>query len=218
MRTNRRRAAVAMAAVATAAVTATTAAPATAAQEQSGQQAGQRSLAKVLAADGAKFDRNRHDFDILDAAVTAVLGAKANSPVAVLADGSTRLTAFLPTDAAFRNLAHQLTGKRPGTEKATFAKLAKAVDVDTLEAVLLYHVVPGATVTYKQALGADDVELDTAAGAPLKVNVKGRSVWLRDLDKDDRNARVVRGLRNINQGNKQIAHGIDRVLRPADLP
>jgi len=147
-----------------------------------------------------------------------VLGAKKNSAVGVLADGSVALTAFLPTDKAFRKLATELTGKRPATEKATFTTIAKAVDVDTLEAVLLHHVVPGATVTYKQARGADGARLDTAAGAPVEVNVYHRTVRLRDADKNDRNPAVIRGLANLNKGNKQIAHGIDAVLRPSDLP
>jgi len=43
-------------------------------------------------------------------------------------------------------------------------------------------------------------------------------VILRDADTDDRNARVVEDRKNINQGNKQIAHGIGQVLRPVDLP
>jgi hypothetical protein len=42
-------------------------------------------------------------------------------------------------------------------------------------------------------------------------------VILVDKDKDARNPRVIIPLRNINKGNKQIAHGIDRVLRPIDL-
>jgi uncharacterized surface protein with fasciclin (FAS1) repeats len=218
MRTNRKTATV-LAAVATAAVTATTAAPATAGPSTAEQQQqSQRSLAKVLAADGNRFDKKWNDFDIVHRAVTTVLGAKKGSAVGVLADGSVALTAFVPTDQAFRRLAYQLTGKRPGTEKATFAKLAKAVDVDTLEAVLLYHVVPGATITYKQALAADGARLDTAADAPLRVNTYRHTVRLRDLDRDDRNPAVIRGLSNINQGNRQIAHGIDMVLRPADLP
>ena len=42
-------------------------------------------------------------------------------------------------------------------------------------------------------------------------------MFLRDADTNDRNARVLRALRNVNQGNRQIAHGINRVLRPMDL-
>jgi hypothetical protein len=48
----------------------------------------------------------------LDNAVGAVLAAKPNSPVAVLADGNVPLTAFLPTDGAFRRLAHSLRAIR----------------------------------------------------------------------------------------------------------
>jgi hypothetical protein len=42
------------------------------------------------------------------------------------------------------------------------------------------------------------------------------SVRLIDADRNDRNPRIVRF--DINKGNKQVAHGIDRVLRPVDLP
>jgi hypothetical protein len=41
-------------------------------------------------------------------------------------------------------------------------------------------------------------------------------VQLRDADRDDRNPYVVQP--NLNKGNRQIAHGINRVLRPTDLP
>jgi len=150
--------------------------------------------------------------------VTTVLDAKPDSPVAVLADGSTPLTAFVPTDVAFRRLVGQVTGQQPETEKRTFAQVANAFDVDTIEAVLLYHVVPGATVTYRQAGQADGAKLATALdGGTLRVRVHDR-VILRDADTDDRNARVVEDRKNINQGNKQIAHGIGQVLRPVDLP
>lgn len=179
---------------------------------------GTRSLATVLAKDGAGFDRNANDFDILDAAVTAVLMAKPDSPVAVLADGTTALTAFLPTDRAFRRLAQELTGKHHRSEKAVFTDLATTLGVDTIENVLLYHVVPGATVTYKQALRSDGAVLTTAlTGSTLTVDVRRhRRVVLVDADTNDANPQVVRA--NINKGNLQIAHGINRVLRPVDLP
>ena len=72
----------------------------------------------------------------------------------MLADGNTALTAFMPTDRAFQRLVRSLTGSTPRTEKKTFAAVA-GLGIDTVETVLLYHVVPGATVTYKQALKAD---------------------------------------------------------------
>ncbi len=179
---------------------------------------GQRSLATVLAADGHHFDHRWGDFDILDAAVTTVLKAKPGSAVGVLADGSVALTAFLPTDRAFRRLVHDLTGKRPRSERATFNQLAKAAGVDTIEQVLLYHVVPGATITYTQAKASDGAALKSALGPVIRVNVRkhGR-IALLDRDPNDANALVKRSARNINKGNKQIAHGVNRVLRPADL-
>jgi uncharacterized surface protein with fasciclin (FAS1) repeats len=97
-----------------------------------------------------------------------VLGAKPDSVVAVLADGSTPLTAFLPTDRAFRKLAYSLTGHWYRSESRVFTRLAGTLGVDKIESVLLHHV-----------------------------------------------PRVVQ--RDINKGNLQIAHGIDRVLRPIDL-
>jgi uncharacterized surface protein with fasciclin (FAS1) repeats len=199
----------------TGAVFATAAAPAEAGDKH---KPGNRSLATVLAADGSGFDKNPHDFDILENAVLAVLAAKPHSPVGVLADGKVRLTAFAPTDAAFRHLVADLTGKRIKSERKVFKTLA-GVGIDTVEAVLLYHVVPGATITYKQALKADGAKLQTALeGAKVKVKVRGKRVILVDKDRDDRNPRVILRLRDINKGNKQIAHGIDRVLRPIDLP
>ena len=179
---------------------------------------GQRSLAKVLAADGHHFDHRWGDFDIADKAVLTVLKAKPNSAVGVLADGSQKLTAFLPTDRAFRRLVHDLTGKKPRTERATFNRLVKATGVDTIEEVLLYHVVPGATITYAQAKRSDGAALKTALGPTVRVNVRkhGR-IALVDKDPNDANAVVKRSARDINRGNLQIAHGISRVLRPADL-
>jgi methyl coenzyme M reductase beta subunit len=179
---------------------------------------GETSLAEVLDADGNKFDKNWDDFDIVHRAVTTVLGEKPDSDVALLADGSVTLTAFIPTDRAFRSLVTKVAGSKPKTEKATFNAIASTFDVDTIEAVLLYHVVPGAKINYKTALGADGASLDTAAGAPIKVKVKGKTVRLVDADTDSLNPKVIRKAANINKGNKQIAHGISRVLRPLDLP
>ncbi len=181
------------------------------------QAAGDTSLAQVLAADGHHFDHRWGDFDIVDKAVSTVLAKKPGSKVAVLADGSVAATAFLPTDQAFKRLVTDLTGKRKHTERAVWRTLARLVDTKTLEAVLLYHVVPGATVTYRQARKADGARLTTALGSKLRVNVTRHGVRLIDADRNDRNARVLPRLRNINKGNAQIAHGVDRVLRPINL-
>jgi len=176
---------------------------------------GEVSLVEVLGADGTKLDRNWEDFDIVEKAAFAVLAEKPDSAVGVLADGNVKLTAFVPTDRAFRRLVHDLTGKRK-SEKKVFKTVA-SLGIDTTEAVLLYHVVPGAVINYKTAKKADGAKLTTAAGGKIRVNVGHEGVFLRDADKNDLNPRVKFLLRNINKGNKQIAHGINRVLRPINL-
>ena len=205
---------------ATAAVLATAALGATGAQAHT-KAPGTRSLAAVLTADKSGFDRNPHDFDVLTAAVLAVLKAKPNSPVKVLTDGSVALTAFVPTDGAFRQLAAEVSHRRTlPSEKQAFNTVA-GLGIDTVEAVLLYHVVPGATIDRKAAVKADGAKLKTAAGSTVTVDVtrcwyRSPRVTLIDADRNDRNPRVV--VFDINRGNKQIAHAIDRVLRPVDLP
>jgi uncharacterized surface protein with fasciclin (FAS1) repeats len=180
---------------------------------------GTRSLAAVLTADKSGFDGNGRDFDVLTAAVLAVLKAKPSSPVGVLADGKTKLTAFIPNDFAFRKLVADIqhTKRLPG-EKKTFAAVA-GLGIDVVESVLLYHVVPGATIDRKAALKADGASLTTAAGSPVKVDVYGyfwKRIKLVDADRGDRDPRVVRF--DVNKGNRQIAHVIDLVLRPVNLP
>ncbi len=180
-----------------------------------------RSLATVLTSDGNKFDKNSHDFDIVTEAVLAVLAAKPGSAVKVLADPNVRLTAFVPTDKAFLILASELSGKKVTSEKKAFSVVA-GLGIDTVETVLLYHVVAGAKINSKAALKANGAVLTTAQGGTIRVQVnkKKPSIILSDKDTNSRNPRVILRLVDINKGkqNKQIAHGIDRVLRPVDLP
>ena len=181
---------------------------------------GTQSLAAVLTSDGGKqFDNNHKDFDIVTEAVLAVLAAKPDSSVKVLTDGSVALTAFVPDDMAFMHLVHSLTGKMPSSERKTFAAVA-GLGIDTVETVLLYHVVPGPAIDSKAALKADEARLTTAQGGTFKVNVVkyqgAKQIRLQDQDGNARNPRVIAV--DVNKGNMQIAHVIDRVLRPLDLP
>jgi uncharacterized surface protein with fasciclin (FAS1) repeats len=188
---------------------------------QAHRKLGTKSLAAVLTADKSGFDHNSKDFDVLTAAVLAVLKAKPGSPVKVLTDGSVALTAFVPNDGAFRQLAKEVgRSKRLPSEQQAFTTVA-GLGINTVEAVLLYHVVPGATVDRKAALKSDGAKLATAAGSKITVDVTrrwwhGKRVTLIDADRNDRNPKVVAF--DINKGNRQIAHAIDRVLRPVDLP
>ena len=182
---------------------------------------GTTSLASVLTADGNQFDRDWYDYDIVTEAVLAVIAADtdANSPVRLLADGSVPLTAFIPNDRAFQVLVKDLTGQWVRTESEVFAAVA-SLGIDTVEDVLLYHVVPGATITARDALRSNGAELTTALGPTIGVKVPSRFlpiIVLRDQDPNDVDPVVNPFALDINRGNAQIAHGITFVLRPADL-
>jgi uncharacterized surface protein with fasciclin (FAS1) repeats len=177
-------------------------------------------LADVLLSDSAKddadgFDRRWWDYDIVTQAVLLFpdLVDAASNPDA-------ELTAFLPNDQAFRRLVKDITGQWIRSEADVFAAVA-SLGVDTVKDVLLYHLVP-AEISYRDALRSDGATIPTLLdGATIDVEVK-RFFWFKyvklvDADTDDRDPRVVRP----NLGGKAAngyAHGIDRVLRPVDLP
>lgn len=182
--------------------------------------AGTTSLASVLASDGDTFDRSWYDFDIVDQAVATVLAAKPGSPVGVLADGTVPLTAFIPNDRAFQVLAHDLTHRWYWTEQEVLTAIAGTVGVDAVEQVLLYHVVPGATIDSATALASSGATLTTAQGGTFRVKVWSQRyaiVQLKDQDRNDIDPFLVRSKLDLNAGNVQIAHGISLVLRPLDL-
>jgi len=161
---------------------------------------GSRSLAAVLAADGRGFDRTAGDFDILDKAVRAVLAEKPKSKVRVLAKGNVRLTAFAPTDGAFRRLVKDLTGTRYVKERKVFDKLA-GVGTDTVESVLLYHVVPG------RVTAADVVKLTsakTAEGRSVAIKVTNGSVFIDGAQVTTPDVEASNG----------VIHVVDAVLLP----
>lgn len=180
---------------------------------------GTRDLATVLTSDGNTFDRNWYDYDLVTQAVLTVLEAKPDSAVGVLADGSVPLTAFIPNDRAFQVLVKDLTGKWVRSESQVFDAVA-GLGVDTVETVLLYHVVPGSTITARQAARSNGARLTTAQGGKIKVKVYDRRwplIQLRDRDRNDVDPFINPWALNINKGNRQIAHAINRVLRPLDL-
>src|SRR6478609_802499 len=110
---------------------------------------------------------------------------RGSRPVAVRADGTVPLTAFLPNDRAFRLLAFDLTHRWPRTEQKALEAIAGAAGIDAVEQVLLYHVVPGKTITARTALRSDGAVLTTAQGGTVKIDVISR--WLplvRLVDKD----------------------------------
>ena len=185
--------------------------------------AGTTPLSDVLLADGDTFDDNIWDYDIVtQAALTVIEATGGDTDVALLTQGDVALTAFIPRDIAFYRLVEDLTGTWPSSEEEAFEVVA-SLGVDTVEKVLLYHVVPGGPIDSTAALGADGARLVTADdGNTFKVNVINRAngsfgIKLVDQDPDLRNPWVIKTQLDINAGNKQLAHGISRVLIPVDL-
>ena len=177
---------------------------------------GIKSLTTVLLEDQSGLDKNFKDHDVLLSSIQRVLKEKPESRVSVLADGSVRLTAFLPTDRAFRRLAFDLTGQRPKSDKQTM-KVLNSLEIETLEKILLYHVILGEPITSVEVLGAKGLELVTLSGERLNVRVtKLPRVFLRDANKDLKNPRILLKRTDINIGNRQLAHTINRVLVPIE--
>lgn len=176
-------------------------------------------LADVLLSDSGQddasgFDHLWWDYDIVTQAVLLFPDL-----VSAASDPSAQLTVFLPNDLAFRRLVTEISGTRPTSESETFAAVA-SLGLDTVKNVLLYHIVP-ASISYQDARESDGAVLGTLlGGASITVDVKGRWLkWIRlgDLDVNDRDPAVVQP----NIGGDLVngyAHGIDRVLRPIDLP
>ncbi len=173
-------------------------------------------LAQILLSDTKKdakngFDSNPNDFDIVTQAVLLFpdLTAAASDPKA-------NLTVFLPTDFAFRQLVRDLTGKTVYKESEIFKAVA-GLGVDTVKAVLTYHIIGGARIDYATALKADGASLTTLGGGTITVDVQGKffkRVVLVDKDPDLRDPKVI--IANIRAANG-IAHVIDRVLLPINV-
>ena len=201
-----------------AALTATVAAPITAAATQ----APAGSVLALLEADGTAFDGNWYDFDILEAAARTVLAAKPDSTVAALAVADANLTVFAPNDRAFQVLVASLTGKWYGTEAGVVNGLVTALGasaVDTIESVLLYHVVPGKT-TWAGLTTLNGKSVTTVLGPTIGIRYYP---WLNvgvltDQDPNAANPWIVNSKRDIMVGSNSVVHGIALVLRPADLP
>jgi hypothetical protein len=190
---------------------------------------GTRSLAAFLQAGGGRFlgdrspafDTNPNDFDITFNLALKVIGDKPGSPVSLLTRGDVPLTLFLPVDGAWRGLAIKATGN-PGIvsqpDRVIFDAVA-SLGTDTVEKVLLYHVVPK-TLTFRdlQRLVGQDVQ--TALGQRVRIDSPFRSSFgppltLQVIDADpDSRTPTIEGQIEGNQGNVQVAQVINSVLRP----
>ena len=175
---------------------------------------GTQSLATVLAADGHHFDKNPRDFDVIDKLVTRILTVKPDSRLAILADGSRRLTAFLPTDGAMRRTISLINEHQYGSERAVFRAIWKTAGLEGIEPILLHHLAPGRTLTYHQLRNAAPTRLTTLQGGTVQVRITSGNVVLHDRNPDSPDSRVFHAVSNINKGNRQIAHGIAWAISP----
>jgi uncharacterized surface protein with fasciclin (FAS1) repeats len=185
------------------------------------------SVYAVLAADDG-FDRNGRDYDILEAAAEAVVNAKgaANTTVAALNNPDAKLTVFAPNDNAFRYLVLSLTGRWYWSEATVLNKLVGAVQglvgadktIDTIEAVLLYHVVDGKVLS-SAVPGLNGADIPTVGGDTFRIKVGRWFVSLVDKDPNALNPTLIKSGLDIETSNgKSVIHTISLVLRPMDLP
>ena len=170
-------------------------------------------LTEVLNLSRADFDDDLGDYDIFTYLFMEVWGAKPLSAVGVISDGYVPLTAFIPTDRAFRKLTTAITGKRLKNE-SVIANTVMSLGVKAVEQVLLYHVVLGAPIESPTALQANGAVLTSANDQTFKVNVSGTVITLVDKDKTRKNAVVLLGKVDINSGHTQVAHCINQVMLP----
>ena len=170
-------------------------------------------LTDVLTLAPNNFDNNLGDFDVFTAVFMDVWGMNPDSAVGAISKGDTALTAFVPTDRAFRKLVKHLTGKTPANEAATAAAVL-SLGTATVEKVLLYHVVVGDPILSPAALQANGAVLNNAAGDSFRVKVAGTTITLIDKNKKHKNAVVLLSKVDVNKGNKQVAHGINQVMLP----
>ena len=187
---------------------------------QAAPASGEQSLAAVLTADGnGTFDNNWYDYDIVTQAVLGVLAAKPDSNVKLLTDGSVALTAFIPNDRAFRLLAHDIGHKWYRTEKGVFDKLVKKLGIRCDRGG---PALPRGARRPHHGQGRPQGRR-RQAGHRCRCFDRRRQGQERPGDHPDRrdrndyHPRVNPWQTDINEGNKKIAHGITRVLRPINL-
>ena len=170
-------------------------------------------LTELLKLKTSDFDSNLSDFDIFTALFMDVWGLLPESKIQVISDGNQALTAFIPNDRAFKRLVAFLTGKTL-TSESNIATAVMNLGEKTVENILLYHLVPGQTLTYSQALSSDGVVLSTVSGSSIRLNASGSSLLLIDKKTKHTNPVIVNTKSDLNLGSKQLAHGINHVLLP----
>lgn len=165
-------------------------------------------------------DGDPYNFDIVNAAIAA-------TDADVILGGLASYTAFLPNDRAFEVLAKSrgLLGSdfRYGAtvnEQKVLDALVGELTLPTIEAVLLYHVVTGETITGDDVVSGKRIKsLTMANGQELKVYVVSKNapfIVLGDQDGRFFNDYVVKSKINFGYepGDAVVVHGISDVLIP----
>lgn len=173
-------------------------------------------LADILLADSAGdidgFDSNQNDFDLVTEALLATDGLNGLATAAGT-DGA-NVTVFLPTDKAFRILVDDLLGVSIDDEAELFAAIVDVVGVDTVSAILQYHVVPlVADSTTVLGLGDGATVPTLLDGATFELDFKGRRPQIRLVD-DGGPGRDPKVTAVDIRATNGVAHVIDRVLIP----
>jgi uncharacterized surface protein with fasciclin (FAS1) repeats len=108
-------------------------------------------------------------------------------------------------------------GPRPSERRVFRAVFGAGVrDPLAAEEILLYHLVRGDTMTHGQLRAAAPTSLATMQGGILRVRIRDGRLTLLDVNPAYTDARTLPLLRNINRGNRQIAHGVDAVLSESE--
>jgi len=188
--------------------------PSYGAEEEGNAVLGIESITKKIDISDFKFDSDLSDYDIFKNLLLDVLASKPKSAAWALADGNVALTAFIPTDRAFRKLVESLTGKYLAKEVNIYNTLL-SLGTTKLEQVLLYHVVIGAPLASGEVLTKNGEFLTTAQGATIRVALVDTVLRIRDKDTKRENPEVILTRVDQNLGNRQMFHPINGVLLPA---
>ena len=163
-----------------------------------------------------KLDSNWNNFSIATALLRDLSGTSFKAHTGDLFSPRQKLTFFVPTDRALQVLLKQVTGNTYATEANVLNKLEQLLPQD-VDALLGSGVVPGRTLSASAVLASSGKNLVTEWGdRSLHVAVYGSGsraiVSLWDQDHRLRNARVILARTNLNPGNPQILHGVDRAV------
>lgn len=174
---------------------------------------GSVSLDRAISSSGAAPYPSAGKLEIFKALKSRVLKAKPSSALSVLNEGTMPRTVFIPTDRAFVRLVQRITGEPKLSEGLALSYLS-GLPLKRLESLLLRHKVTQ-TLGYGEAVLAKRVLASTSSGVEVKI-YQGPKGVLR-LSNSEEASKVQRpallpALSNINLGNLQLAHMINRVM------